>query len=192
MICIKAFNRYSNRKEAKYMLGYVEGHHILPKSFKQGGEKDKSNLVYLTAREHFICHWLLTKMFTDQCLHKMQYAFKCLSNLQMSGHKREFTSKQFEIIKRCKRIGPFKPKKPTGPQKNRRKPYTAEQLEKRGLARRGIKFKHKQSHKKDLSEEQREQKREQARQNFPNTKGIPRPRKSGYKIINHKRVYPED
>lgn len=39
--------------------GYTECHHILPKSL--GGSNDKSNLINLTAREHFICHLLLTK-----------------------------------------------------------------------------------------------------------------------------------
>lgn len=49
-----------NRKQT------VEGekHHILPRSFKCGGEKDKLNIVKLTYREHFICHLLLARMVT--------------------------------------------------------------------------------------------------------------------------------
>ena len=42
-------------------VGYFEKHHIQPKSL--GGTNDKENLVKLTAREHFICHWLLVKMY---------------------------------------------------------------------------------------------------------------------------------
>ena len=42
-------------------VGYFEKHHILPKSL--GGSNDENNLVKLTAREHFICHWLLVKMY---------------------------------------------------------------------------------------------------------------------------------
>lgn len=42
-------------------VGYFEKHHILPKSL--GGTNNKENLVKLTAREHFICHWLLVKMY---------------------------------------------------------------------------------------------------------------------------------
>jgi len=38
---------------------YVELHHIIPKSL--GGSNKKDNLVYLSAKEHFICHWLLYK-----------------------------------------------------------------------------------------------------------------------------------
>lgn len=36
---------------------YYEKHHIVPKS--EGGTDTKENLVLLTAREHFIAHWLL-------------------------------------------------------------------------------------------------------------------------------------
>ena len=39
---------------------YTEKHHIIPKSL--GGTNNLSNIVSLTARQHFICHWLLTKM----------------------------------------------------------------------------------------------------------------------------------
>ncbi|MCS7317742.1 MAG: HNH endonuclease, partial [Candidatus Dojkabacteria bacterium] len=43
---------------------YKELHHILPRSL--GGKNNKDNLVYLTPKEHFICHLLLTKMFNEQ------------------------------------------------------------------------------------------------------------------------------
>ena len=59
--------------DATRVLGYVEQHHILPASL--GGSKKKDNLVFLTAREHFICHWLLTKMCSGQYKIKMAYAF---------------------------------------------------------------------------------------------------------------------
>ena len=39
---------------------YCETHHIVPRSF--GGSDDNSNLVNLTAREHFIAHELLVKV----------------------------------------------------------------------------------------------------------------------------------
>ena len=40
--------------------GYKERHHIIPKSL--GGSNDSSNLVDLTAREHFVAHFLLAKL----------------------------------------------------------------------------------------------------------------------------------
>lgn len=40
---------------------YCERHHIIPKSI--GGTDDNTNLVNLTAREHFIAHLLLAKIY---------------------------------------------------------------------------------------------------------------------------------
>jgi hypothetical protein len=42
---------------------YFEFHHILPRSLFPLWIKRKSNLVPLTAREHFFCHQLLTKIY---------------------------------------------------------------------------------------------------------------------------------
>jgi len=41
--------------------GYFEIHHVLPRAL--GGSDIPENLVVLTAREHFIAHWLLAKMY---------------------------------------------------------------------------------------------------------------------------------
>ena len=54
----KANNEDINGKRS---IGYYEKHHIQPRSL--GGNNNKENLVKLTAREHFICHWLLVKMY---------------------------------------------------------------------------------------------------------------------------------
>lgn len=53
---------------------YGEWHHEIPKSL--GGTNDKSNLVRLTAREHFVAHRLLTKMTVGDNNRKMWYALK--------------------------------------------------------------------------------------------------------------------
>jgi hypothetical protein len=47
--------------------GYVERHHILPKAL--GGSDDSSNLVALTAREHFVAHFLLAKIYGGSMWH---------------------------------------------------------------------------------------------------------------------------
>ena len=54
-------NAKKETENGNRFVGYYENHHILPKSL--GGNNDKNNLVKLTAREHFICHWLLVKMY---------------------------------------------------------------------------------------------------------------------------------
>lgn len=44
---------------------YYERHHILPKSLFPNWVKRKSNIVLLTAREHFFCHKLLEKIYPN-------------------------------------------------------------------------------------------------------------------------------
>lgn len=51
---------------------YFERHHIIPKSL--GGLNNKDNIVQLTAKEHFVCHRLLTKMTQGTDLLKMKRA----------------------------------------------------------------------------------------------------------------------
>ena len=58
--------------------GYTERHHIIPKSL--GGGNEKSNIVRLTARAHFICHKLLIRMVEGQSKYKMIEALAIFSN----------------------------------------------------------------------------------------------------------------
>ena len=53
---------------------YTERHHIIPQSMN--GSNSKDNLVDLSAREHFICHWLLIKMTEGEDRRKMLYALQ--------------------------------------------------------------------------------------------------------------------
>lgn len=73
-ICNNALHRASSRKQAKDLLGYVEGHHVLPNSIFKN-----TNIVYVTPKEHFILHHLLTKMLVGNNKHKMEYAFSMFS-----------------------------------------------------------------------------------------------------------------
>lgn len=81
-----------NRRKSKEQ--YFEIHHILPTSL--GGTNDKSNLVLLTAREHFIAHLLLTKFKTGKDRSKMIYALWRLTNGQSSSRKPTYSSRQYE------------------------------------------------------------------------------------------------
>lgn len=56
---------------------YYELHHILPKSLFPNWTKRKSNLILLTAREHFFCHQLLDKIYPNE---KMFLALWRLAN----------------------------------------------------------------------------------------------------------------
>lgn len=57
------YNKLIANAISRDLDGYCEKHHIQPKSL--GGSDAKSNIVKLTAREHYIAHLLLTKMFDD-------------------------------------------------------------------------------------------------------------------------------
>lgn len=59
---------------------YYEKHHIIPKCL--GGTDDKNNLVLLTAKEHFVCHHLLTKIHSEN--HSLKFAFWSMCN-QLTG-----------------------------------------------------------------------------------------------------------
>ena len=52
--------------DKKKLEGYFEKHHIIPRCMK--GLDDKSNLILLTGREHYICHRLLCKISTNNKL----------------------------------------------------------------------------------------------------------------------------
>lgn len=82
---------------------YCETHHIIPKSL--GGTNIKTNLVVLTAREHFICHLLLPKMLDNQeDINKMKYAFHCITHVRNSGQSQRHicTSTQYALAKKYK------------------------------------------------------------------------------------------
>ena len=65
---------------------YTEIHHILPKSL--GGTDDISNLVVLTAEEHYKCHLLLCRFTYSIYRHKMLYASKMMINMKRSYQNR--------------------------------------------------------------------------------------------------------
>ncbi len=66
-----------NARQRKRLGCYSERHHITPRSL--GGADEARNLVLLTFREHFLAHWLLTKMTTDEALRRMQRALFAMS-----------------------------------------------------------------------------------------------------------------
>ena len=79
-------------------VGYYERHHIQPKSL--GGTNDKENLVKLTAREHFICHWLLVKMYNKGTTerNKMLCALWRMQSIN-ENHKRYINSHVYEKLR---------------------------------------------------------------------------------------------
>ena len=76
---------------------YIERHHIIPKSL--GGNNNQTNLIRLTAREHFICHLLLTKMTVGPDQIKMKFAFVSMSR-SSKNQKRYINNRLFEMYKK--------------------------------------------------------------------------------------------
>ena len=51
------------RAKGRKLSGYREQHHIIPRCL--GGTDDSSNIVELTAEEHYVAHQLLVKIYPD-------------------------------------------------------------------------------------------------------------------------------
>ena len=92
--------KFENRiRIKKNQIGYIyyENHHILPKCI--GVNEDQNNKVLLTAREHFVCHKLLTYIYKEN--RKIAQAF-----FYMSFNKRYGNSIKWNTANR-----PFTPRK---------------------------------------------------------------------------------
>lgn len=98
----KAKSRNWSKKTA---AEYVERHHILPRSL--GGLDQTSNLVYLTAKEHFICHWLLYKLSTG--LDKAKMANAWFKMCQKNDFQNRYNSRNYALARKAfSENNPFK------------------------------------------------------------------------------------
>jgi hypothetical protein len=94
------YNQIVERARRRITEDYTETHHIQPRSL--GGTDDINNLVELTAREHFICHWLLVKMTTGEDHYKMLNALRMM-RAEKHGQQRyetKITARVYESIKK--------------------------------------------------------------------------------------------
>lgn len=122
-----------NRKKSDG--NYYEKHHITPKCF--GGSNDKSNLVLLTAREHFEAHKLLCDMYQDD--KKKYHQMLCAWNRMAHGNKKHFeneiTADEYEDL-RIKQSQSMKGKTPVN--KGKRNKHTEEQNKTKSERMKGI------------------------------------------------------
>ena len=78
---------------------YTELHHIIPKAL--GGDNSLTNLVRLSAREHFICHLLLTKMVQGIYKQKMFFALAMMTAKNKNQHRTyKITARIYETIRK--------------------------------------------------------------------------------------------
>lgn len=83
----KIYNQIINRAKNRKLTGYSERHHIIPRCM--GGVDIKSNLVRLTAKEHFICHKLLTEIYPNES--GLHYAtFRMTHIINAIGEERDY------------------------------------------------------------------------------------------------------
>jgi hypothetical protein len=103
----KIYNELCSRAKSENRIKnkgtYYEAHHIIPKS--HGGDglvgqyKWHPNVVLLTAREHFVAHKLLLKIYPDS--KKLKFAFNGMCNQNAPNQQRDYkvTSKDYELAK---------------------------------------------------------------------------------------------
>lgn len=91
---------YNNICSKDYEGEVFEIHHKIPRCM--GGSDEPENLVKLSPKAHFICHWLLTKMTDGKTRHKMFWAFNFMllkpKNLKETRYYP--CSRVYEIAKR--------------------------------------------------------------------------------------------
>lgn len=78
-----------------------ERHHIVPRSL--GGNDEPQNIAFITPREHFVCHWLLTKIHPAGEEHwKMINAFRMMraENPNQQRYSTKITSRVYENLKK--------------------------------------------------------------------------------------------
>lgn len=151
------YNIINRAKERTGIIGYTEKHHIVPKSL--GGNNKKDNIATLTTREHFVCHWLLTKMTMGIEKQKMCYAwffFKAksdqlritsrtfsamrdLHSAEVTGKKNPMFNKHHSEETKTKQSAAKKGYKPASCGWNKGIPHTAEAKLKNSIANTGEK-----------------------------------------------------
>lgn len=72
---------------------YYERHHIVPRSM--GGSDKQSNIVSLTARQHYLAHWLLYKVHRNSAMATAWYFMR----IHSSGKR--YVSSSFEYARKA-------------------------------------------------------------------------------------------
>ena len=87
-----------DRIKLKRLGNYFEKHHIILKC--KGGDNSYNNIVFLTAREHYLAHWLLWLIFKDR---QTALAFHKMSSIN-KFQERINSSIKYEIAREAYRI----------------------------------------------------------------------------------------
>lgn len=91
----KIYNQLIERAKTRVLEGYKERHHIIPKCL--GGSNDPTNLVELTAREHFLSHQLLCEIYPKK--DKLKYALWYMANVDKVTKRYGSSSRKYEQLR---------------------------------------------------------------------------------------------
>jgi hypothetical protein len=91
-----------SKDRVKSGTSYYECHHIIPTSL--GGLNIKENKVLLTAREHFVAHWLLYKICKGNEKYKMAHAWFLMSRISNNQERLKITSHKYKYMKQAHAI----------------------------------------------------------------------------------------
>lgn len=160
----KVYYRIIDNARNRIPQGYVEKHHIMPKSL--GGSNNPENIAKLTAREHFICHRLLVKMVEGRVAQaKMAYAAwqqsrgATLKNIRITSRTYEALKQQLSSAYAGRKRAPFsqqaKDNMREGAKTRAKVVYSAERLRKLATVRKNVAGWNK-GLKMDLTDEQRQ------------------------------------
>ena len=97
------YNRIIARAQSREIPEcYTEKHHISPRSL--GGDRSIAIVAILTAKEHFVCHLLLTKMVEGNARYKMVKALTMIMGIKNIGEGRHIAnSRWFEYARESNR-----------------------------------------------------------------------------------------
>jgi hypothetical protein len=84
------YQRFIDALKGQSVDGYAEVHHIVPRSL--GGSDDAGNLIRLTARQHYVAHWMLARAIGGSA----SRSFFMMSNLGKYG---KVNSATYEIAR---------------------------------------------------------------------------------------------
>jgi hypothetical protein len=110
---IKIYNAIIQRAKEEHLLGiriknsdiYYEGHHIIPKCLGGTGDSWKwnhENIVPLTAREHFLCHWLLHELYPQNIKLAQAFHAMCKAKNKLTIKRYIPSSRLYEYAKKLK------------------------------------------------------------------------------------------
>lgn len=92
----KHYNALCKRGQTDRSLDYSEKHHIIPKC--KGGSNDAENITHLTAKEHYLAHYLLHMMYPED--RQLWYALFSMAFMINENQQRyQVSSRVYERLK---------------------------------------------------------------------------------------------